>query len=384
MKILHILADADPAKGGVTEGVLRLGEGYRELGHEQHLLTLDAPDDPWLADCSSPVFARGRRSEAKRFWPGQAIDWLRVHAAEYDGIVVDGLWNAATLAARMVLPGSGVPYAVFPHGMLDPWFGKIQPRKEWVKRQLFRVNEGPLLRGARAVLFTAERERALAAASWPHWRGMRERVVGFGTGEPPAGTEAMRSAFRSAVPGLGQRPYVLFLGRLHPKKGCELLLEGFARTWGNHPWHLVMAGPGHPKQMAEYRKEAARLGIADRVHWPGMLSGGAKWGALYGCEAMALTSYQENFGVVVAEACACRRPVLVSDQVAVHPLIHAAGAGEVCRTDAGSVADALRRILAAGSNGRGSMGTKARRLFETEFAMTQVAQRVLAALYANE
>lgn len=378
MKILHIVADANPAKGGVIEGVLRLGDAYRALGHEQQLLTLDAPDDPWALCCPSPVFALGRHSAAKRFYPARAIGWLREHAADYDGIVVDGLWNAATLAARLVLPGSGHRYAVFPHGMLDPWFRQLQPRKEWLKQQLFRINEGPLLRGAAAVLFTAESERMLAAGAWPGWRGIQEQVVGFGTGEPPAETAAMHAAFRAAVPGVADRPYLLFLSRLHPKKGCELLLEGFAATMTEHGWHLVLAGPGDAAYIGALRDLADRLGMAERIHWPGMLAGEAKWGALYGCEAMTLPSHQENFGVVVAEACACRRPVLVSDQVAVHPLVASAGAGAVCRTEAESVAAALRNLLALGAGGRCEMGRRGRSLFESEFAMQQVARRILS------
>lgn len=380
MKILHIVADANPAKGGVIEGVLRLGDAYRALGHDQHLLTLDAPDDPWVSACPSPVIAMGRAAEAKRFYPAKAIGWLRQHAGEYDGIVVDGLWNAATLAARRALPASGLPYAVFPHGMLDPWFRQLQPRKEWVKRQLFRINEGPLLRGARAVLFTAESERRLAAESWPGWTGMRELVVGFGTGEPPAETGAMQAAFRAEVPDLDGRPYLLFLSRVHPKKGCEILLEGFAATCSQHDWQLVIAGPGEADYLSSLQGLADRFGIAPRVHWPGMLAGAAKWGALYGCEAMTLTSHQENFGVVVAEACACRRPVLVSDQVAVHPLVQVAGAGMVCRIEPASVTKGIRQLLAAGETGRAAMGGHGRTLFESEFSMRPVAQRVLASL----
>ncbi|UIP07172.1 glycosyltransferase [Erythrobacter sp. SDW2] len=383
MRILHVVADADPAKGGVIEGVLRLGDAYRSCGHEQHLLTLDAPEDRWVADCPSPVFAMGRASDAKRFYPARAIAWLRQHAGDYDGIVVDGLWNAATLAARQVLPGSGVPYAVFPHGMLDPWFRELQPTKEWVKRQLFRINEGPLLRGARAVLFTAESERMLAAQSWPGWTGMREQVVGFGTGEPPPESDAMHAAFGGKVPAVENSPYVLFLSRIHPKKGIGILLEGFAEACGRGEWQLVIAGPGEAGFVASLRDRAARLGIASQVHWPGMLTGAAKWGALYGCEAMALTSYQENFGVVVAEACACRRPVIVSDQVAVHLEISGAGAGLVCETRPPSVAAALSDLCAMPPVQRKAVGTNGRALFESVFAMEKVAQRVLAVFADN-
>lgn len=383
MKILHIVASCNPAGGGVIEGVLRLGDAYRALGHSQHVLTLDGPQDAWVADCPSPVFAMGRTGDAKRFYPGQAIGWLRQHAGGYDGVVVDGLWNAATLAARRVLPGAKVPYAVFPHGMLDPWFRQFQPGKEWVKRQLFRVNEGPLLQRAHAVLFTAESERRLAAGAWPGWQamrdaGMREQVVGFGTTRPPPCTAAMQAAFRRAVPGLEGRPFLLFLGRVHPKKGCELLLRAYAAAYGEQEWHLVMAGPGAADYRAGLQDLARQLGAANLVHWPGMLAGEAKWGALYGCEAMVLTSFQENFGVVVAEACACGRPVLLTDQVAAHRPVMAARAGVICRAEPASAAAALGQMMRMTQAERKAMGERGRTVFDREFTMERVARRVTA------
>ena len=380
MKILHVLADSDPAKGGVIEGVLQLGEAYRRLGHEQHLLTLDDPRDPWVGSTASPIFPLGKPGATKRFYPARAIAWLRAHAEQYDAIVVDGLWNAATLAAARVLPQSGVPYAVFPHGMLDPWFRELQPAKEWVKRQLFRVNEGPLLRGAKAVLFTTERERELARATWPGWQGMREQVVGFGTGEPPSTTNAEILDFRSGVVGLADARYLLFLSRIHPKKGCELLLEGFANAHQGERTHLVIAGPGAPDYLARLHRLSDNLGISSKVHWPGMLQSGVKWAALNGCEAMVLTSYQENFGVVVAEALACRKPVLISDQVNIHDAVAQARAGFICETTAASVADKLCLLKNLTARERGEMGLRGRELYERGFSMDEVARRVLVAL----
>ena len=378
MKILHILADSDPAKGGVIEGVVRLGDAYRALGHEQHLLTLDVPDDPWVSAPPSRIFPLGKAGTTKRFYPARAIGWLHAHARDYDGIIVDGLWNAATLAASRVLPGSGAAYAVFPHGMLDPWFREVQPVKEWVKRQVFRVNERPLLRGARAVLFTTQTERELARLSWPGWHGIAEQVVGFGAGEPLAREDVDVAAFRAKVAGLGEAPYLLFMSRIHPKKGCELLLEGFARAVKDERMQLVIAGPGDPSYRAELQGLAQRLGIAAKVHWPGMLSGDDKWAALHGCEAMALISYQENFGVVVAEALACGKPVVISDQVNIHDAVTRASAGLVCETSGDSVADTLTGFGLLSATERHTMGDRGKELFAREFNMKEVAKRVLA------
>ncbi len=364
--------------GGAIEGVLRLGDAYRALGHEQHLLTLDDPGDPWVAQCPSPVVALGRTGPTKRFYPARAINWLRANLSQFDGVVVDGLWNASTLAAARVLPAGQTPYCVFPHGMLDPWFRKHRPRKEWLKRQLFRVNERRLLRSARAVLFTAEQERQLARNSWPGWSGITEQVVGFGTGDPPHHEDAMDRAANHAVPGIKGLRYLLFLSRLHPKKGLEILLDGFAAAHGAGELRLVIAGPGDPAYVMELQERARALGIGERVDWPGMLSGDAKWGILYNCEALVLSSYQENFGVVVAEALACRRPVIVSDQVNIHDDIASRRAGLVCTATVAGVADTLDALSQLDPGAMDAMGARGRSLFLERFDMCRVAERILA------
>ncbi|GAA4048302.1 glycosyltransferase [Parerythrobacter jejuensis] len=388
MRILHVVGDSNPAMGGAIEGVFQLGDAYRAMGHVQELLTLDAPDDPWVAAAPSPVHALGhQRTEApgalgqwaeKLRPPTQAISWLRTNLANYDAVVVDGLWNTSTLTARWVLPRAGVPYAVFSHGMLDPYFRTTQPGKEWIKRQLFRVNERVLLRGAEAALFTTQQERDLAIEAWPGWKKIESEVVGFGTGEPPVRSPAMAAAFAEAVPDAAGEPYLLFLSRLHPKKGCEILLEAFATADLPANLRLVMAGPGDAGYVTKLRAQAEALGIGARTDWPRMLSGNAKWGALYGCEAMALISHQENFGVVVAEALACARPVVISDQVNLHGTISAAGSGIVCDNNAPSAREALATIMAMSREDRTAMGQAGRTQFDREFAMRRTAERILA------
>ena len=126
------------------------------------------------------------------------------------------------------------------------------------------------------------------------------------------------------------RSYLLFLSRIHPKKGCDLLLQAFAKIAPAHPkLHLIMAGPDAVGMRKHLQTIVDQAGLTDRVHWPGMLKGDAKWGAFAVSEAFVLPSHQENFGIAVAEALACGRPVLISDQVNIAPEIEADGCGIV-------------------------------------------------------
>ena len=384
--ILHVIASCDPGGGGPIEGVRLLGRAFAARGVRQELLTLDTPDMPWVADFPAPVHAMGQGAtrsgligRARAYLAGapEAVRWLRDHARDYDGVIVDGLWNYSTRVARLALPDAGVPYITFTHGMLDPWFARTYPAKHLAKRMLWHVNEGVLLRGASAVAFTCEQERILARRSVAPW-GMREAVVGFGTSAPPPEHPGMIPAFRAMLPRLGDRPYLLFMSRIHEKKGCDVLIAAFAQiAQAFSETDLVIAGPGEPGLVGALQRQADAAGVAGRIHWPGMLSGDAKWGALYGCEAMTLSSHQENFGVIVVEALACGRRVIISDQVNIHDEVTAAKAGFVGPDTVEGTAPQLAAALRQTATERAAMERRASALFAERFEMGRTADRLL-------
>ncbi|MXP47733.1 glycosyltransferase [Altererythrobacter luteolus] len=389
MNILHVIASCDRTEGGPVEGVFRLGDAFREMGHEQELLTLDHSDDAAVRDAPSVVHALGRKKSVSagiasralnwsRYSPA-AVDWLREHADEYDGVIVDGLWNFSTRVARLGLQRSRTPYIVFSHGMLDPWFRSRYPLKHLAKSVLWQFNEGPLMRGAAAAAFTTERERDLAKALWRPW-GITEQVVGYGTAAPPAESPSMKDAFQGRVSGLQAAPYLLFLGRIHEKKGGDILVNAFGDFWEGSDAHLVIAGPGDASFIATLRELAAKSGCAERIHWPGMLEGDEKWGALYGCDAMILPSHQENFGVVVAEALGCGRPVIISDQVNISGDVQRAQAGIICHDTRASVAEAMTRFFRLDAGAREAMGERGKRLFQTQFNIARTAEELVEIL----
>lgn len=378
MRILEVIASVDPASGGPVEGLLRVDEAARASGVERHVASCDLPDASFLAGFPLRTFALGEPRVRNRllrhygFTP-HLIPWLKRHADEYDAIVVNGLWNFASFAAAMVLPRGHTPYYVFTHGMMDPWFRRTYPLKHLAKQLLWTVAEGRLLAGASAVLFTAEEERRLARGQFLGW-AYREAVVGYGTTEPPPAAQVQRRAFRAAVGGLRARPYLLYLSRIHPKKGCDLLIEAFARTADRLPdLDLVIAGPDQLGWAEELKEMALRLGIASRIHWPGPLYGDAKWGALREAEAFVLPSHQENFGIVVAEALACGTPVLITDKVNVWREVAEAGAGLVSEDTVDGVAAMLRQW----ASDRGGLARgQARIAFHRHFDVTETARRL--------
>lgn len=381
MKILHLLSTIDPRAGGPTEGVRQSGISLQSMGHEVEVVTLDDPAAPWLAAFPLTVHALGPSKGNYGLCP-QLVPWLREHAARFDAVIVNGLWQYHSYGTWKALRGSGVPYYVFPHGMLDPWFKRTYPLKHLKKWLYWPWAEYRVLRDAERVLFTAQEERVLARQSFWLYRA-NEEVVAFGTNPPPTEADRLRAQFIAAYPSLADKRLILFLGRIHEKKGCDLLIKAFAAVRDlDANAHLVMAGPDGGEWGAQLQGLARELGIADRITWTGMLSGDLKWGAFHASDAFALPSHQENFGIAVAEALGCALPVLISDKVNIWREVEADGAGIVGTDTVDGAAGMLRRWLTLSPADAATMRAQALSTFTKRFTVDAMS-RDLVRLLSN-
>jgi glycosyltransferase involved in cell wall biosynthesis len=382
MRILHLTATLDPAAGGPAEGVRQSALALAALGHHVEAASLDAPGAPFVAGFGLPVAALGP-GHGKYGRTPHLVPWLRERGPHFDAVIVNGLWQYHGLAAWQALRGLGVRYYVFPHGMLDPWFKRTYPLKHLKKWLYWPWAEYRVLRDAHAVLFTTEEERVLARQSFWLYHA-RERVVSYGTGKPPADAKRHAEAFRCAYPALAGRRLVLFLGRIHPKKGCDLLIRAFADVAREVPQaHLVLAGPGSDDALADLRTVAAHAGVAHRMTWAGMLQGDVKWGAFRMSDTFVLPSHQENFGIAVVEALACGLPVLISDKVNIWREVTADGAGFVAPDTIEGTARNLRRWFALDDTERARMRAQAAATFCSRFTVDAHTQRLLDVLEAD-
>ena len=312
MHLLHIVSTLDPAAGGPAEGV-RLLLSQTADGCTGEVVTLDAPDAPCLRDLPFPAYGVGPIQSVYGYH-ARLYPWLRANRHRFDGFLLNGMWQYCGLAT-MLAAGRTTPYMVFAHGMLDPYFKRRFPRKHVKKVLYWYPVEFWVLRRAFRVLFTTETERTLAQQSFA-FSSWKSALVPYGVEVPQEHPALLREVFYQAVPALQGRRFLIFLGRIDRKKGCDLLVEAFCLEAAQNPeLHLLMAGPERDGWGDELRAMAEQHGFADRIHWPGILRGPAKWGAFFASEAFVLPSHQENFGIAVAEALACGRPVLISDQV---------------------------------------------------------------------
>ena len=195
----------------------------------------------------------------------QLVPWLKKHGRDYDAIVVNGIWEYHSFGAWRALHDMDVPYFVFTHGMLDPWFKQTYPLKHLKKWIYWPWATYRLLRDARAVLFTTEEERLQSRKSFWLYRA-QEHVVAYGTNAPPENAADARQRFLAANENLRGKRLLLFLSRIHEKKGCDLLIRAFAEIAKAHrDLHLVMAGPDQTGWVAQLKHLVHELGMEDRV-----------------------------------------------------------------------------------------------------------------------
>jgi len=375
MRILHIIGTLSPEAGGPTESV-RVLLSYGPIGYTGEVVTLDDPAAPFLRDVGFPVHALGP-TRTKYGFNSKLLPWLIANRDRFDGVVVNGLWQYCGFAAWRALAGN-TPYVVFTHGMLDPYFKHAFPLKH-VKKWLYWVPaEYRILRDAYRVLFTSTAEKRLAEQSfWLHrWNPY---VVPYGASGPPAkAPQLLKDAFFERCPQVLGKRFLLFLGRIHRKKGCDLLIEAFGKVAHTDPdLHLVMAGPDQQLWSTNLKDMARKAGVEDRVHWPGMLIGDAKWGAFYASEAFVLPSHQENFGIAVAEALGCGRPVLLADKVNIAEDIANDDAGLMELDTAQGTLRLLERWIAMTPAERASMGERAAACYHRRYDMRENAKAII-------
>ena len=376
MRILHCITSLDPANGGTVEGIKRLGQALVRQGHFVEVVSTDQARAPWVAEFPLPVHALGPGNN-RYGYSRQLVPWLRSNVGRFDMVVVDGIWQYHSLAVWRALRKTEKPYVVFPHGMLDPWFKRTYPMKHFKKWLYWPWAEYRVLRDATRVIFTSEEERALASESFWLYR-VKEAVVNYGTADPPPLSHEQREKLLNRFPQLRGKRVFLFLGRIHPKKGCDILLESFGSLLpAQTDLHLLMAGPGPERLRKSLEKLAARVGIAEHVTWAGELHGADKWGAFRAAEAFVLPSHQENFGIAVAEALACGVPVLITDKVNIWQEIAADRAGIVASDTLAGVEGLLRRWLAIPEGERAAMATRARDSFLRRFEISRTARAFL-------
>jgi glycosyltransferase involved in cell wall biosynthesis len=402
MNILHVISSLNPTLGGPMQCLRNYLPEMAKRKCNNEVVCLDDPGESFIGKDDFTTHALG---PGKRPWgyTKKLLPWLQTNLHRFDAVIVHGLWQyhsygvykAATLIKKRN-QGRVPPVFVMPHGMLDPYFQKAPERKlKAIRNSIYwQLVEEKVTNTASALLFTCEEELQLARQTFRSYRPKKEINISFGITEPPPFSPEMEAAFsslcRQYVDG---SPFLLFLSRIHPKKGVDLLIKAYAQLKAErnqikldnatpHSFPLLLiVGPGMETVYGQQLKRLVEdLHLQNCVFFPGMLSGKAKWGAFYACDAFALSSHQENFGIAVAEALACGKPVLISNQINIWREIKSANAGIVAEDTLEGTVALLRQWITLSAEQRADMSSAARACYETHFAIGPAVQNMVKAV----
>ena len=343
-RVVHLTHSKDLRTGGVIEAVLRLNESLRA-----HSIESSITDDP------------------------EGIDPRANH------VVTHGLWQWPGTVARKHFLDHGIPYFLFPHGMLDPWFKRTFPFKHLKKQAYWWWRQGRILQDAQAVCFTTEEERRLAQGTFRPYEA-KEIVTGLGVGDPPGDKAKQLAEFFNEFPQLKERKLLLYLGRMHPKKGLDLLIRSFL-TDCLEGETLVLAGPLKKPDRYLTKLLNQTKGMEDKIVWTGMLSDDLKWGSLRSADALILPSHQENYGMVVAEALSVGTPVFLTEKVNLWREVTKAGAGFVAGDDQSGIDRLLEDWR---TNRHAGMRQASITCFEEKLHIRNCAKRLIELLNDSE
>lgn len=342
---LHYVSEVRFELGGVVQAVVDLCEAISARGHKVTLVTCDAKDVPkaWIEDENTgPTVIEIKPSALTKL--RISSEGLQKFEKALEGIQLAHLhtpWDLGNFQLIPILRKAKVPYIVTVHGMLDDW---CMDRKALKKQIFLKVMGRKLFENATTVHLTAESEFE-QASRWVPINGRKAvqcYALDLSAYDPLPGPGPATKAFPQID---SEKLKILFLSRLHPKKGVEFLLEaGAILKQRGKSIQLLIAGPGEPKYVQSLKDKMSSLGIEDETEFLGMVHGVEKRSLFQLSDAFVLPTYQENFGLVIAEAMACGTPVVTTQGTDIWQEISQGGA-KIAELDPTSIADKLEELF---------------------------------------
>jgi glycosyltransferase involved in cell wall biosynthesis len=380
MKVLHISPSYFPAMqfGGPIRSVHLLNKALLYKGIQIEVLTTNAGlKNRKDISLNKKIPIEGIPVTFLPFWGYEHYNFsipflLKVfqEVKKFDVVHITAVWNFPVLAGGLACLWHNIPFVLSPRGTL--YAETIAHRSSFIKKIYYSLLAGIPVKKASMLHFTtkdeAEKVRPLLQLINPYCI--------IPNGLDLSEIETHLTAKSSITHNLPEN-YLLFLGRIDRKKGLDIFLPAFAKISKSHPeLKLVIAGPDNENYGLAVKEIALKLGIENHLIFIGNIEGAAKWEAYRNAKAFILTSYSENFGMTVAEAMACRCPVLISDKVALSEYLQNPAAGFICQTQVESIEKELSFLLDHPEIAR-ERAKMAYDLVQREFNIEEVAEKFI-------
>lgn len=369
MRIVQVVSSLDADAGGPSRTVTGLAAALARRGCSPSILNLHPRESDAATVAVPPTVPVHRLSDTHARGPGAAnllSAYRRMRAAfpTHPGTIVhvNGIWLPLLHAAMAEANRRALPLVVSPRGMLEPW---SLAYRRWKKRIAWLTYAGGTLRGADLLHATSQDE------------AQHLRALGFTCPIVviPNGVEIPDQPAAAAPAGMPRK--LLFLSRIHPKKGLPLLIQAWA-TLRPQGWRLVVAGPDELDHEAQMRALAARLGVAESVDFIGAVSDRDKWAVYRSADLYVLPTFSENFGVTVAEALGVGVPVLTTTGTPWREL-QAHGCGWWIDPTVEALVVALRQAIAMDRDALAAMGARGRALVAARYGWDGIAEQMHSA-----
>jgi len=378
MKILHVVPAIGAVYGGPSLSVLSLAENQTRLDVEVDLVTtnrngaqqLDISTQTWVTD-------KGFRIQYFPCWyfndykisPSMSR-WLNRHVRDYDFVNIHAIFSYANVAAYQACQRDRVPYIIHPHGMLETW---SLNHKSWKKKPYYAAIEKPALERASAirVLSTTEVENLQTL-------GIQTplALIPNGISAEASATACDSSIFYQSFPATIDKTLILFLGRIDPKKGLDLLAQAFAQAYQEFPHiHLVIAGPDNIGYLATVKQYFAAQQCLHAVTFTGMITGTLKAAALATADIYVAPSYSEGFSMSVLEGMLSGLPCIITTACN-FPEADEAKTAHVVEINAEAIANALIDCLKDPAAAK-AMGDRARHFVQKNYTWDKISRDLL-------
>jgi len=386
IKLLRIIATLDPASGGPVAGILHVTPFLSMLNIETTIVTLDDPDSTFLKKFNNELVPLGKRKSPWQY-NNKLGAWLKDNLDKFDISIVHGIWLYHTYSAVKAFvhlkknnPKVRHKMFLFPHGMLDPYFQTEKKRKSKALRNwlYWQIIEKRNINSVCGILFTSKMEMELAKKTFAGYNPKKEIMAGYGVNIPTIDSKI----------DLNQENYILFLGRIHVKKGIDFILNVYLNILENNlgkPLKLIIAGPGIDSEYGLYLQSILHNNdsLNELVEIRPLQNEDAKWALIKNARAQILWSHQENFGLSIAESLGMSVPVLLSNQVNISQLVIEENAGYVSPINLPEMTKSLLAFLQLPEGKYLEMKENAYQVYKQNFMPMNYAER-LRAIFEEE
>ncbi|WYL94708.1 MAG: hormogonium polysaccharide biosynthesis glycosyltransferase HpsP [Gloeotrichia echinulata IR180] len=353
MKILHIVPSISLIYGGPSQMVLGLAPALVNQGVEVTILTTDSNGDIGQKPLDVPLNCHVKQdgyeiiyfhcAPFRRYkFSLDLLKWLKRYAKEFDIAHIHALFSPVSSAAAMVCRQQKLPYILRPLGTLDP--ADLRKKKR-LKQLYIALLERGNIAAASAIHFTSDQEAKISERFGVFTKDL---VIPLGVIPPQSPLQQQGSLVRSQLGIAEGVPLILFMSRIDPKKGLNLLIPALEKLLDDGlKFHFVLAGtnPQDPAYEQNIKSQIKNSPLRSHTTITGFVTGDAKATLLQAADLFVLPSYYENFGIAVAEAMVAGTPVVISDQVHICHQVRESQSGWVGATDVTELVELLQEAL---------------------------------------